>query len=230
MNRILIIDDDSTFLQLTRRFLEKFDHKAHGFQNWKDAEIFLHQNSVDLVLVDLHLEGISGIEIISHIKEINADLPILMITAHSSIQTAIESVKAGASDYIQKPCENSEILFKIERVLESKSQEKELLALKETVEGQFRFENLLTRDDGMKKIFSTAQNAANLDVIIHLSGETGTGKEMMAKAIHGTSNRKDLPFVVFNCAAVNENLVESELFGHKKRGFHLCSFGKKRGL
>ncbi len=227
MKQIALIDDDAVFLKLTSQYLRKNGFQPEIFSSWKGAKAYLEKNKADLVLVDLHLPEVSGIQIIQEIKKIGPEIPILMITAHSSIETAIESVKAGAVDYIQKPCENSEILFKVQRVFEQKEKEEELKKLKETVSGQFRFQTLVTQDEDMKKVYQMAATAADLDILIYIGGETGTGKEMLAKAIHAGSSRVAEPFVVVNCAAMNENLVESELFGHKKGSFTSAHADKK---
>ncbi len=227
MKQITLIDDDMVFLQLTSQYLRKNGYQPEIFSSWKFAKAYLEKNQTDLALVDLHLPEISGIQIIQEIKKIGSETPILMITAHSSIETAIEAVKAGAEDYIQKPCENSEILFKIQRVFEQKEKAEELKNLKETVSGQFRFQTLVTKDEDTKKTYQMAATAADLDILIYISGETGTGKEVLAKAIHSGSERAAKPFVVVNCAALNENLIESELFGHKKGSFTSAHADKK---
>jgi two-component system response regulator AtoC len=227
MNPIILIDDDLVFLKLTSQFLRKNGYQPEIFSNWKSAKAYLEKNKTELALVDLHLPEISGIQIISEMKKIEPGIPILMITAHSSIATAIESVKAGAEDYIQKPCENSEILFKIQRIFEQKKKEEELKKLQETISGQFRFHTLITKDEETKKTYQLAATAADLDILIYIRGETGTGKEMLTKAIHSGSSRVADPFVVVNCAAMNENLVESELFGHKKGSFTSAHTDKK---
>jgi len=229
MDKILIIDDDIAFLQLTSRYLKKQGMHPVTFEGWEDAKQYFQEEETDFVLVDLHFPGISGIEIIQEIKKYNKEIPILMITAHSSIQSAIEAVKAGADDYIQKPCENSEIFFKIQRIIENSEKEAELNDLKNIIEGQYNFQNLFTKDDDTKKTYQLAKNAADMDILIFIAGETGVGKEVLAKTIHNSSIRASKPFVVFNCAAVNENLIESELFGHVKGAF-TSAFTDKKGL
>jgi DNA-binding NtrC family response regulator len=229
MKKIMVIDDDRVFLRLTAKFLKKNGFEVETFEEWGPADRHLEDHEVDLVLVDLHLPDRSGIEIIQEIKQTTPELPILMITAHSSIQTAIEAVKAGAEDYIQKPCENSEILFKIHKTFENVHNKSELRNLKQTLEKQYSFQVLVTKDEDMKKVYQLAKTAADLDILIFISGETGTGKEVLAKTIHMSCNRNRKPFVVFNCAAINENLVESELFGHKKGSF-TSAHADKKGL
>lgn len=229
MKRILIIDDDKVFLQLTSRFLQKHGYATDTFESWAEARAMLLNTKFDMVLVDLHFPGISGIQIIEEIKTYYPLIPILMITAHSSILTAIESVKAGADDYIQKPCENNEILFKINKTLENAENKVELKNLKETLGRQFNFNTLVTKDEDTKKTYHLAKTAADLDVLIFITGETGTGKDVLAKTIHMSSFRSSKPFVVFNCAAINENLVESELFGHKKGSF-TSAYSDRKGL
>ena len=159
MNRIVLIDDDPVFLKLTSHYLEKNSFTTFTFQTWEEARHYLKENDAELLLIDLHLPGISGIQVIHEIKKIKLEIPILMITAHSSIQTAIESVKAGAEDYIQKPCENSEILFKIHRVFEKVKKESELKILRQAVSGQFSFQNLVTKDVDLVKVYELAKTA-----------------------------------------------------------------------
>ena len=229
MKKIVLIDDDVVFLDLTSRFLRKNDFETIVFDSWDKAKDYLIHAPCDIILVDLYFPAITGIQIIQQIREFNSEIPILMITAHSSIQTAIEAVKAGAADYIQKPCENSEILFKIQKSLEGAQREQEIKSLKQSLKEQYSFQNLVTRDDEMKKVYALCQTAVDLDVILLLSGETGTGKEVLAKTIHMAGSRAQFPFVVFNCAAINENLIESELFGHRKGSF-TSAHADKKGL
>lgn len=227
VKKIVLIDDDNVFLELTSRFLKKNSFETFPFDSWDKAKGYLESTPADLVLVDLYFPNITGIQIIEEIRLIRSDMPILMITAHSSIQTAIEAVKAGAIDYIQKPCENSEILFKIQKTFELAQKEEEIKTLKQTLDGMYSFQNLTTRDDNTKKVFNLAKTAADLDIIVLICGETGTGKEVLAKTIHMAGPRASAPFIVFNCAAINENLIESELFGHKKGSFTSAHADKK---
>lgn len=228
MKLIYIIDDDQAFLTLTGKYLKKHHFNVKTFLNWNDTRDALSMQLPELILVDLNLPDFFGIDIVKTIKKEWKQLPVLMITAHSSIETAIEAVKAGAEDYIQKPCENSEILFKIQRVFDQKKKDDTISQLKETLDRQYRFQNLVTKDPDLQKTYELAKAASDIDVTVFIGGDTGTGKEMLARAIHMEGKRKNLPFVIVNCAAINENLIESELFGHKKGAF-TSAFMEKEG-
>jgi DNA-binding NtrC family response regulator len=188
---------------------------SHG----RDAQQMFSPEGFDLVLSDLVMEGMNGIELLEWIKARSPETPVMMITGYGSVRTAVEAIRHGAYDYITKPCDNDELLIKIRRVLESRKKDRELRRLREELHGTYSFSNIVSQSDAMKSVFKLASQVADTDATVLILGETGTGKEMLAKAIHYNSQRKAKSFIVITCSALNESLLESELFGHEKGAF-----------
>lgn len=217
--RILIVDDDRGFRIATKALLEDEGYRVHLCTTGDEALKALHENEYDLMLSDLVMERMNGIELLQQVKAKWATLPVLMITGFGSIQSAVEAMKLGATDYLTKPSNNDELLIKIRRTLEAGEKDRELRILREELQKTYTFANIVTRSNKMRDIIKQIQRVADTDLTILIQGESGTGKELVARALHFTSNRKDAPFVVVNCSAIPENLLESELFGHEKGAF-----------
>jgi DNA-binding NtrC family response regulator len=217
--RILIVDDDKAFRIATVALLEDNSHTVSVATNAEEAKEMLSSGLFDLVLSDVVMEGMNGIELLQWIKSQRPDMPVMMITGFGSINTAVEAMRLGAYDYIAKPCDNDELLIKIRRALENRRKDRELQRLREEVQEKFRFGNIISRNEKMKRVFKLVQQVAETDVTVLILGETGTGKEMLAKAIHYNSVRREKPFVVITCSALSETLLESELFGHERGAF-----------
>jgi DNA-binding NtrC family response regulator len=233
--RILIVDDDLAFRVGTLALLEDHGFGATIATNGVEAMQKLSERQHDLVLSDLVMPGMNGIELLRQIKSAHPGMPVIMVTGFASIGTAVEAMRHGARDYVTKPCDNDELLIKIRRALEEHQKDRELRSLRDEVRGVYGFGNLVGRNARMKDVYTLVRQVAGTDVPALILGETGTGKELVAKAIHYNSSRCDKPFVVINCSALAETLLESELFGHEKGAFtgahrqHAGKFEEARG-
>lgn len=216
---VLIVDDEKS-----QRTILSGDLKSRGFKvldadSVENALDIVSKNSVDVILSDLKMPGASGIDLVNALKKINPDISVVIMTAFATVETAVQAMKIGAYDFITKPYHLDEIELVIKRVVEKNNLKSELKLLREQLESNNRLEGLLTNSDSMKKILDIAGRVAPSKASVLIIGESGTGKEVLAKAIHFASKRKDKLFVAVNCAALNENLLESELFGHEKGSF-----------
>lgn len=217
--KIMIVDDDLAFRVATLALLEDHGYAVSISTNGVEAKQKLTEQNYDLVLSDLVMPGINGIELLQHIKNNYPGVPVIMVTGFASIGTAVEAMRIGARDYVTKPSDNNELLIKIARALEDRQKDRELKSLRDEVHEAYAFGNILGRSAGMKDVYKLMELVAKTDVPVLILGETGTGKELVAKAIHYNSSRRDRPFVVINCSALTETLLESELFGHEKGSF-----------
>ncbi len=217
--RILIVDDDKAFRIATVALLQDHGYTVSVAMTGAEAQRLLSEGEFDLVLSDLVMEGMNGIELLQWIKSRRPEMPVMMITGFGSITTAVEAMRLGSYDYIAKPCDNDELLIKIRRVLVEQRKDREIRQLREEIQDKFSYASIVSRNEGMKRVFKLVQQVAETDATVLILGETGTGKEMLAKAIHYNSSRRDKPFVVITCSALSETLLESELFGHEKGAF-----------
>lgn len=217
--KVLIVDDDLAFRIATLALLEDHGYAATIATNGEEAKVQLAGQHYDIVLSDLVMPGINGIELLQHIRSAYPGVPVIMVTGFASIGTAVEAMRLGARDYVTKPCDNDELLLKIRRALEEQEKDKELTMLRAEVRETYAFGNMIGKNEGMKEVYKLVQQVAATDVPALILGETGTGKELIARAIHYNSSRRDKPFVVINCSALAETLLESELFGHEKGAF-----------
>jgi two-component system response regulator AtoC len=218
-DHILVVDDDNAFRVATVALLQDHGYTAHVAPTAKEAQEIFAPDKFDLVLTDLVMEGMNGVELLEWIKARAPQTPVMMITGYGSVRTAVEAIRHGAYDYITKPCDNDDLLIKIRRVLDARKKDRELRQLREELRGTYSFANIISQSDSMKQVFKLVRQVADTDATVLILGETGTGKEMLAKAIHYNSSRKTKPFVVITCSALNESLLESELFGHEKGAF-----------
>lgn len=216
---ILLVDDDKAFRTLTGQLLEDQGYSVTACSGGAEGLEKLKEKHFDLVLSDLMMEGMSGLEFLGKIKAAYPQKMVLMITGYASIESAIQAMKQGAYDYVTKPVSNEELLLKVKKALEEKRRQDELVWLRGQVTSQYSFENIIGKSPAMQKVFSLVRQVADSNTTVLLTGETGTGKELVAKAIHFNSSRKDKPFVAVNCAALPQTLLESELFGHEKGAF-----------
>ncbi len=215
---ILVVDDDPGILEAFEAFLGKH-HDVLFSANGPDALRVLSTRDVNLVVLDIRLPGMDGMEVLRRIKELNDQTEVVIVTAIKSMKTAIEAIRLGACDYITKPFDTHEILSLINRVMEKQQLVKEVLYLRSEVARDHRFENLIGRNPRMQEIYSLISRIGDNNATVLLSGESGTGKEVLARAIHQHSNRSHRPFIAVNCAAIPAELLESELFGHEKGAF-----------
>jgi DNA-binding NtrC family response regulator len=217
--KILIVDDDKFFCEIKSTLLTKNGYKVDYINSADIAIEKLQNEQFDLVLLDLNLGKAFGIDVLQDIKRIDPDMVVIMVTAMSDIQIAVDAIKKGAYDYLSKDIPDEELLIKIGRALEKHKNILEIHNLKSALTEKFSFSNIVGQNDKMKQIYTLIKNICTTDVTVLVVGETGTGKELIAKAIHFNSHRKDKPFIAINCAAISEHLMESELFGHEKGAF-----------
>jgi len=229
MSLILVIDDEKSMRDFLAIMLKKEGYQVHLAENGKTALNTINKNVYDVVISDIRLPDIDGIEILKQCKKISPETDFILITAYASTETAVEAVKMGASDYIYKPFDIDEMKIILNRCISKKMLERENVFLKKTVERQLQFENIIGQGPRMQNIFDLIRKISNTSTTILITGESGTGKELVAKAIHYNSLRKDHSFVSINCAAMPESLLESELFGHVKGAF-TGAIQNKKGL
>ena len=219
MKKILLVDDDQSILKVIHMRLEAEGYKVASAMKAQKALSIAENDFFDLALVDLKLNGISGIELIGQLHNINPEMPVIILTAYGTIDTAVEAMKKGAYSYLTKPFDDHELLLQINKCLEKTKLAREVKTLKNLVKERYGFENIVGKSGKMKKVIEQVAQAAKTDSIVDIEGESGTGKELIAKTLHVASDRKDGPFIAINCAAIPENLIESELFGYMKGAF-----------
>ncbi len=218
--RILVVEDERAIQIALSGLLKREGYEVLVASSGEEAVERLQENAIDLVITDLALgRGISGMEVLRSAKNLRQETVVVMITAHGSEKIAVEAMKSGADDYIPKPFDNDEIRLVVQRCLERTRLERENRLLLEQVQRQYGFENLIGAGKSMQEVFSTIQKVAETDLTVLIRGDSGTGKELVAQALHNRSSRKARPFVAVNCAAISRELVESELFGHEKGAF-----------
>jgi DNA-binding NtrC family response regulator len=216
---ILIVDDELVMRESLAGWLERDGHYVRTASGGEEALAVFKEKHFDILLVDIKMEGISGLDVLKSIKENETDTAVVMITAYGSIATAIEAMKNGAHDYLLKPFDPDELGVLIDKILKSQAQNRENQYLREQVKERSRFESMIGQSAAMQEIFDLICSVAPADSTVLITGETGTGKGLAAKAIHTRSPRCNGPFVTVNCGAIPEHLMESELFGHQKGAF-----------
>ena len=220
MFKILVVDDDEELVGAVKELLEKNGYQVLTAFSGEEA-LVLYQNSPDITvaLVDLVMPMMDGFTLIDKLKEINKNIDVIIITGQGTIPTAVEAIKRGAKDFIIKPYDKDLLLSKLASLQKTFELENKVSKLKEIISEKYGFENIITSSPTMKNVFEKASSAANSGANVLIVGETGTGKGLIAKAIHLKSQRKDQPFVSINCGSIPKELLESELFGHKKGSF-----------
>jgi len=217
--KILVVDDNPNLLELIKMRLESADYQVAATDQEERALTELKEQVFDLCIVDLMLASSDGLTLMDQIRAIRPDVPTIILTAHGTIESAVEAMRRGAYSYLTKPFEPTDLLLQIERALENRKLNSEIKRLKEMLNERFDFANIIAHSGKMRGILDVVTRIATLDSTVYIHGESGTGKELIAKAIHLASERKDKPFVALNCAALPETLLESELFGHEKGAF-----------
>lgn len=215
---ILVVDDDES-LRDSMRMLLSDKYEVVFAVNGREAIQKVEKSIPDLMLLDVRLPEVDGLEVLKTVKGIEPDLDVVMLTAMNTVQFAVDAIKAGASDYLTKPFDIDAISSLIEKILEKKYLKKENIYLKEEIQKEFQFEKIVGQSPLMREIFTMISQISQNDSTVLIYGESGTGKELVARAIHNTSQRKNRLFVPLNCAAIPENLFESELFGHERGAF-----------
>ncbi len=218
--KILVVDDDEELVSVVKELLERNNYQVEVAYSGQEAiDKFYNDQSIKIALVDLVMPVMDGFAVIEKLKEIDKNIDIIIITAHGTISTAVEAIKKGATDFIIKPYDQNVILSKLRNISENFKLKHQVKKLKNLISEQFGFDEIITHSRTMKNVFENATSAANSDANVLILGETGTGKGLIAKAIHLKSNRNNEPFVTINCASIPKELLESELFGHKKGSF-----------
>lgn len=219
MENILIIDDEKSLLDLLSVVLKKEGYRVKTCLSPSRGFDLLEKESFDLLVCDIKLPEISGMEVLKYVRENKPDLPVIMITAYGSLKQAVEALKAGAIDYILKPFDVEELKIIIAHELEKRRLREENILLRRDLQQRYSFENMIGKSKAMQEVYGLIEKSSTTDSTVLITGESGTGKEMAARAIHFLSRRSERPFVSINCAALPENLLESELFGHVKGSF-----------
>ena len=217
--RVLVVDDDRAVRTALTVNLTKHGMVVTVAESPEDALESLRSAPVDLVLTDVRMPGGTGLDLLRHARTSWPDVPVVVMTGYGSVQDAVTAMKAGASDYIIKPISKDELLVIVDRALEQRSMRAELLLLRQEVDRRYGFENLIGTTPSMIELYDEIAAVADSSATVLLHGPTGTGKELLAHAVHHRSRRKAAPFVRVNCAAIPETLLESELFGHERGAF-----------
>lgn len=217
--RILIIDDEKPQRELLAGFFQRRNAEVLLADSGTKGINLARNELVDIVLTDLKMPDVSGLSVLRAVKEINPEIPVVVMTAFGTVTSAVDAMKAGAFDYLQKPVNLEEVELLVKRALERRQLISENRELRRQLQGQFTFSEIVSQSKEMEEALNTAGRVAPSSASVLLRGESGTGKELFARAIHYTSDRKDGPFIIVNCAAIPETLIESELFGHDKGAF-----------
>ncbi len=217
--RILIVDDEKSMCQYLSIMLKKEGYEIKTVNSGKKAVNAIKESNFDVVITDIKMEGMDGIEVLKAVKEIDPTVPVVIMTAYASQKTAIEALNKGAFYYLIKRAKNEEIKMVIRNALDMHKVRNENLFLKKQLKKKDEFKEIIGKSEEIQKVFNLVDKVADTDSTILICGESGTGKELIAKAIHYRSSRANKPFVSINCSALPENLLESELFGHVKGSF-----------
>ncbi|RKX29955.1 MAG: hypothetical protein DRP46_06395 [Candidatus Zixiibacteriota bacterium] len=216
---ILLVDDDIEYRKSVEIILKKNDYRVLTAGGVESALEILKNNHVDLIISDLKMTDGSGFDLLAKTRELSQEIAIIIQTAYGSIKNAVSAMRQGAYDYLSKPFRNEELLITVEKALENKNIREELSALREEIAWKYGFDSLVGVSDSMTQLKSLASRVAGTDIVILITGASGTGKELLAKAIHYHSSRRRKRFVPIECTSIPENLLESELFGHTKGSF-----------
>jgi DNA-binding NtrC family response regulator len=227
-SNILVVDDDESLRRVTQLQLEEAGYRVLTASNGTQALALMEEETPGLVITDLKMPGPSGLELLKKIRQDYPQTTVLLITAFGTVQTAVEAMKAGAYDYITKPIDYEELVLVVNRAMERQQLVEEVRTLRRSLDQKYGFENIIGRSKALLSVLEMASRVALRDSTVLIRGETGTGKELLAKAIHQNSRRKDQPFITINCGAIPKDLLESELFGHVKGSF-TGAFAPKRG-
>jgi two-component system NtrC family response regulator len=219
MDTILVVDDEKNYLLVMETLLAGAGYEVLTIDSGEEALELTRRNDLDLIITDMKMPRMSGIELMEQLKQVYPDLPVIMMTAYGTVEKAVEAMKKGAFDYILKPFKNEELLLTIAKALDLRHLLTENRRLKQDLEQRYRFENIVGNSKVMQSIFAMVEKVAQTRATVLISGESGTGKELIARAIHHRSPRNSGPFISVNCGALTETLLESELFGHERGAF-----------
>jgi len=218
-SRILVVDDEESIREFLEIMLKKEGYEVTLAEDGAQAKDLLGKKTFDMVISDLQMPNMNGLELLKHVKESSPDTVFMMITAFGTTETAVEAMKIGAYDYITKPFKIDEVRLNINNALRSRNLEVENRSLKKEMVKEYSFQNVIGNSPVMHQVYDLIKRVSQAPTNILITGESGTGKEVVAKAIHFNGPLKDRPFITINCGAIPENLMESEMFGHKKGSF-----------
>jgi len=227
--KILIADDDKNLRKVLANELSDSGHEVTEADNGNKTIQSLEKDEYDILLLDLNMPGMNGMEILKKIRELDISTEVVILTAYATVSTAVEAMKNGAYDYLTKPFQTEELITSIERAYEKKKLLSENLLLKSQLKRQSEKKSIITKNPHMLEILETVKKYAISDLPVLVSGESGVGKELIAMAIHDASKKIDAPFIPINCGAIPETMLESELFGHEKGAF-TGAIARKSGL
>lgn len=219
METILIVDDEKNYPPIISAVLENEGYETLTAYNGNEALEILTNSDVDLVITDMKMPKMDGIALLEKIKEKDSELPVILMTAHGTVEKAVEAMQKGAFNYILKPFDNERLILYTKKACAIFQIIKENRRLRDTVESRFSFENIIGKSKAMQDLFQMIRKIGPANATVLIEGESGTGKELVAKAIHYNSSRRNKAFIAVNCSALSENLLESELFGHEKGAF-----------
>jgi len=217
--KILVIDNDIALCKLLEAVLNDNGYDVTISTNPYEGVALFKNSEYSLVITDIKMPGMDGIQVLEQIKRINPITPVIIITAHATVDISIQALRKGADDMLTKPFESPELLMRVKNAFKNNELLKENIQLKKQLQEKGRFENIIGISKPIKELIDKIEKVAPRDFPVLITGESGTGKELIAQAIHYNSNRKDKPFIALNCGSLPQNLLESELFGHKKGSF-----------
>ena len=226
--KILVVDDEATIRESLHDWLTDAGYQMFTAENGPQALEIIEKENLGIVIADLVMPGMDGIELMKRAREILPNVQVIIITAYGSIPTAIAAMKEGAYDYIEKPFCPERVESVLERLVEHQGLIEENLSLRQRLEDRYRFENIIAKSPKMQQVIEVIKVVARSNATVLITGDSGTGKELVARAIHSQSQRRDKPFVAISCAALPESLLESELFGHEKGSF-TGAYAQKKG-
>jgi DNA-binding NtrC family response regulator len=227
MTKILLVDDEPKALEALGRTLQMMGYQTVGASDPRVAQDFLRKDHFDILIADLIMPNMDGIGLLEFCKNLNPDLPVIILTGYGTVKTAVEAMKKGAFDYVTKPYNIDEIDLIVKRALQQRDLLLENRLLRETLSRKFSLSTIISEDETMKDILRQIQTLANTDSTVLITGESGTGKELIARALHFSGARQNAPFVVIDCGGLTETILESEIFGHVKGAFTGAYYNKK---
>lgn len=219
METILVVDNEKNFRLILEELFKEEGYEVLTAENGQDALDVFKQSDVDLILTDMRMPVMDGIHLLEAVKQIDPQLPVIMMTAHGTVDKAVEAMQKGAYTYVLKPFDNDQLLLFAGKAVASFQVVRENRRLRQDLAHTYSFDNIIGKSKAMQNIFAMIGKVAPSSATVLIEGESGTGKELVAKAVHYNSSRRDKPFVAVNCSALSESLLESELFGHEKGAF-----------
>lgn len=229
MRRILVVDDEENLRLVLRTLLKRHGYEVETASSGEEALTLVESFGPDFVLTDVRMPKMGGMDLLATLRAKGNDATVIVMSAYGNVELALEAIKAGAYDYVQKPFKPEEVVLALRKAEEREALRRENRALKEEIRKEHQFEQILAKSESMQDIFRTIAKIADYKTTVLVTGESGVGKELVARALHKRSARRAGPFVAVNCGAIPENLLESELFGHKRGAFTDAS-SDRRGL